>query len=190
MKERQFMKEDEMTAEECKVQEVLSKVISEEMLANLLYHNAVLAMQPEDICKVFDMFKTIADDELDDHHRALCTYAFQNCFAVPFSEKEYKKFADKAQWDAYDSMKKGQDASYYIQLAMQLEVLAVKSYEEMLKDRSLPYDLLSILQKNYYDELQHLEDLKTLSLAAAANANLAWTSSYDTTEMAQYTYWW
>lgn len=72
---------------------------------------------------------------------------------MPFSEKEYKKFADKEQWNAYDSMKKGQDASYYIQLAMQLEVLAVKSYEEVLKDRSLPYDLLSILQKNYYDEL-------------------------------------
>lgn len=184
------MKDDEMTAEERKVQEVLSKVISEEMLANLLYHNAVLAMQPEDVCKVFDMFKTIAEDELDDHYQALCAYAFQNGFAVPFSEKEYKKCADKEQWNVYDSMKKGQEASYYIKLSMQLEVLAIKSYGEVLKDRSLPYDLLSVLQKNYYDELQHLDDLKTLSIAVEASADLAWASSYDTTDMAQFTYWW
>lgn len=184
------MKLEKMLPEENKIQDTLNKVISEEMIANMFYHCAVLIMQPDEVYKVYDMFKTIADDELFDHHKELCKYAVCNGYTIPIQEKEYKKFSDKEQWKIFDSLTKNKEAKYYIEQAINLEKFAIKSYEKILEIDELPYDLNAILQKNYYDELQHLEDLNTLKIADDASAILTWSNSYDTANMIQNIYWW
>ena len=60
-----------------KVQDILSKLISEEMLANMTYRNAIMAgfdvekMPIDNFPTLNKPFQTIADDELSDHHKAL-----------------------------------------------------------------------------------------------------------------------
>ena len=167
-----------------KVQDMLNKLISEEMLANMSYRNAIMAGAdsdniPLEICILAKPFQTIADDELSDHHRALTTFAFMNGYSVPFQEKEFKKFASEKAWKGYDGMKRGQDVMYYIDLMIDLEKDAIKSYEDAMNVDDVPYELYAILQKNYYDECEHLDDLNTLKIATEAGADLAWTNSYE-----------
>ncbi len=169
-----------------KVQDILSKLISEEMLANMTYRNAIIAgYDPDKVWMTNDAvilnkpFQTIADDELGDHHKALTTFAFINGYTVPFQEKDFKKFASEKAWKGYDGMKRGQDAIYYIDLMIDLEKDAIKSYEDAMKLEDVPYELYTILQKNYYDECEHLDDLNTLKIATEAGAELAWTNAYE-----------
>lgn len=176
-----------------KVQDILYKLISEEMLANLTYHSAVLATTANlcETAKILEMFKNIADDELYDHHKALCQFAVGNGYQIPTSEKEYKKYASEDCWKLYDSMKKNKDAKYYVELLLKSEQDAVKSYNEVLTKSAdeVPYELISIVQKNYYDEVGHLDDLKSLFYSIDACANLTWTNSYETTNLLD-AYWW
>lgn len=169
-----------------KVQDVLNKLISEEILASMTYRDAILdsiKVNPEDVSVtaiINKPFQTIADDELGDHYKALITFAMTNGYEIPTQEKEYKKYASEASWKGYDTIKKKQNALYYIDLMTELEKDAIKSYEAVLNDdNELPYELCSIVQKNYYDELEHLDDLHTLRIAVEANANLQWTNMYD-----------
>lgn len=178
-----------------KVQDMLSKLISEEMLANMTYRNAIMAgfdvdKMPVDNFKTLNKpFQTIADDELSDHHRALVAFAFTYGYEVPFQDKEFKKFASEKAWKGYDGMKRGQDAMYYIDLMIDLEKDAIKSYEDAMKVSDVPYELYTILQKNYYDECEHLDDLNTLKIVAEAGADLAWTNSYEG-DQPEYSYLW
>lgn len=162
-----------------KVQDILNKLISEEMLANETYRGACMVCKLEDAVKLSKPFQTIADDELGDHHRALVTFAACNDYKVPFQEKDYKKYASEVSWKSYDGMKRDADMMYYIDLMIKGEEDAIKSYEEALKVDDVPYELYAILQKNYYDECQHLDDLHTLKIAAEAGADLAWTNAYE-----------
>ena len=101
-----------------------------------------------------------------------------NGFTIPAQEKEYKKYASKECWKLYDELKQGQDIAYYIKQMAAMEEDAIKSYEAVLKD-DVPYELVAIIQKNYYDEIEHLENLKTLSIANSVSADLAWVNMYD-----------
>ena len=178
-----------------KVQDMLSKLISEEMLANMTSRNAIMAgfdvekMPIDNFPTLNKPFQTIADDELSDHHRALVAFAFTYGYEVPFQDKEFKKFASEKAWKGYDGMKRGQDAMYYINLMIDLEQDAIKSYEEAMKVSDVPYELYTILQKNYYDECEHLDDLNTLKIATEAGADLAWTNAYEG-DQPEYSYLW
>ena len=87
-----------------KVQDILSKLISEEMLANMTYRNAIMAgfdvekMPIDNFTTLNKPFQTIADDELSDHHKALVSFAFMYGYEVPFQDKEFKKFASEKAW--------------------------------------------------------------------------------------------
>ena len=168
-----------------KIQDLLNKLISEEMLANMSYRNAIVS--GFDIDKIIidnikilnKPFQLIANDELADHHKALVIFAIQNGYTVPIQDKEFKKYASDTAWKGYDQMKHGQDTMYYIDLMIELEKDAIKSYEDAMNIDDVPYELYSILQKNYYDECEHLSDLNTLKVATEAGAELAWTNSYE-----------
>lgn len=112
-----------------------------------------------------------------------------NDFTVPCQDKEYKKYASPECWKLYDSMKDEQDLEYYIDLAIKSEKDAIASYEEALNDSEVPYELVAILHKNLYDEIEHLEDLNTLKTAVEASADLAWTNMYEG-EQPDYSYYW
>ena len=75
----------------------------------------------------------------------------------------------------FNSLKKNKDAAYYVTEAIKSEKDAIESYEEALKlIDELPYELYSIIQGNYYDEVEHLNNLHTLEIANSACATLSW----------------
>lgn len=162
-----------------KMQDLLNKLISEEMLANLAYRTAVVKCKLIDAVKLNKMFQTIADDELADHYKNLVTFALMNDFTVPAQEKEYKKYASKECWKIYDSMKSGQDINYYIGQMALMEKDAIASYEDALNEPDVPYELVALIQPIYYDELEHAEDLRTLQIATDASADLTWVDAYN-----------
>lgn len=155
-----------------KVQKILNKLISEEVIANNFYIGCIAAA-----CKcqktIFnDMFVEIAEDELDDHCKKMCEWAQANDYSVPYKFKDYEKFAGKNVVDQFDKLKDDQEASYYVEEAIKAEEDAIKSYEEAMKYEELPQDLNAILLQNYYDELEHHENLSTLKMAVDGQVDL------------------
>lgn len=69
-------------------------------------------------------------------------------------------------------MKAKKTADYYINLAIDSEGDAIKSYENALKYRDLPYDLHTLLIAILNDEKSHLEELHTLKAAVDAESTL------------------
>ena len=66
-----------------------------------------------------------------------------------------------------------EDPLYYIDEAIKSEQFAIASYEEVLQDTTnIPYELNAIMLQNYYDELEHLDDLMVMKYAIEAGAEL------------------
>lgn len=157
---------------DAKIQKILNKLISEEVIANNFYVGCIAAA-----CKcqrsVFgEMFVEIAVDELDDHCKHLCEWATANDYSVPFKFKDYEKHAGKSVVDQFNDLKEDGEASYYISEAIKSEEDAIKSYDEALAYEDLPQDLNAILIQNKYDEIEHLENLSVLKNAIDNQANL------------------
>lgn len=166
------MKKEEMTTEEKAIQKTLNKIMSEEMLAHMLYMGCIVATCK---CKavVFEkLFIEIAEDELNDHFINLKKWAVANDFEVPFKMKDYIKYAPECN-KQLDKIKMYEDPLYYIDEAIKSEQFAIASYEEVLQDTTnIPYELNAIMLQNYYDELEHLDDLMIMKYAIEAGAEL------------------
>jgi hypothetical protein len=67
----------------------------------------------------------------------------------------------------FNALKSGQDADYYVDQALKAEQDAISSYEEALQE-DLPMDLIPIVTRNYYDEIEHLDQLGTMKIACQA----------------------
>jgi ferritin-like protein len=76
-----------------KLQDAVRKLISEEYFAYQLYLFSKMAVKKEDRCVLFDLFTTIATDELDDHMKTLIDWCVEYNVDVPCSEAEFKKCA-------------------------------------------------------------------------------------------------
>lgn len=161
-----------MTTEDRKIQKLLNKLMSEEMLAHMFYMGCIVATCKCKSSVFAEMFIDIAKDELEDHFMHLKDWAIANDFEVPFKLKDYIKYAENDN-KRLDNLKKDQEALYYVNEAIISENFALKSYTEALQDEAVPYDLNCILMQNYYDECEHLETLSVLKYALEAGADLA-----------------
>ena len=71
----------------------------------------------------------------------------------------------------FNTLKRGEDAPYYIERAIESEVEAIKSYEECMAGEYL-FDLQPVMLKCYYEEMKHLEDLQLLLTCANMGVDL------------------
>lgn len=161
-----------MTTEYRKIQKLLNKLMSEEMIAHMFYMGCIVATCKCKSSRFSEMFADIANDELNDHFMHLKTWALANDFEVPFKMKDYCKNAE-TDCKRLDNLKTDQESLYYIDAAIESEQDAIASYDEALKNDFVPYDLNCILMQNYYDECEHLENLSVLKYALEAGADLA-----------------
>lgn len=155
-----------------KIQKVINKLISEEIVAKDIYVGAVMAASQDECAKFRDLFMNTAKDELEDHAKNLICWAKQNGFTVPFRYSDYQKFSDKNLCKLLQRIKQDQTAADYVDMTLVSERLAIQSYEAELKNQAVPYELRMILFKNLADEKEHLEQLTTLQTALAAEATL------------------
>lgn len=155
-----------------KVQKILNKLISEEVIANNFYIGCIAAACKCQKAMFNDMFVDIAIDELDDHCKKLCDWASANDYSVPYKFKDYEKHASKSVVEQFDKLKDDQEASYYVEEALKSEKDAIQSYEEAMKYEDLPQELNAILLQNYYDEIEHHENLQTLKMAVDGQVDL------------------
>ena len=160
-----------MTTEEKNIQKLLNKIMSEEMLAHMFYMGCIVATCKCNSAVFQKMFTEIAEDELNDHFMKLKNWATENCFKVPFKMKDYAKHAEKDN-RRLESLKLDEEALYYVDAAILSELDAIASYEEALDNEDIPYELNAILLQNYYDEIEHLDQLRTLKFAIEAGADL------------------
>lgn len=159
-----------------KLQKWLKRLISEEIIAHDLYIGSVLVCKPDQRNMINDMFVDIANDELDDHAKNMIEWAMANGYDVPFKYKDYEKYASEASVKQFNALKSGEDADYYVDEAIKAETDAISSYEEALQMEDIPADLLPTLTRNYYDELEHIDDLNSLKIACQAGLDYIYTS--------------
>lgn len=152
-----------------KIQDILSKLISEEQIAHDFYIGCTVATYQEEAEQFKKMFIKIADDELNDHCRKLTEWAIDNDYDVPFKYKDYEKYADKKVFRSVESLKTSEKAKFYIDKSIEQEEIAIASYAEAIKTtelvEELPYSLYEILMQNYLDEKEHLSKLQLLKEA-------------------------
>ena len=154
------------------IQKILNKLISEEVIANQFYIGCTAAACKCQKALFNDMFVEIAIDELDDHCKNLCEWAKNNDYSVPFKFKDYEKYAASSVVKQFENLKEDQEASYYVAEALKSEDDAINSYQEAMEYDNLPQDLNAILIQNYYDELEHKENLETLKMAVDGQIDL------------------
>lgn len=157
-----------------KLQDAVRKLISEEYFAYQLYLFSKMAVKKEDRGVLFDLFTTIATDELDDHMKMLIDWCVEYNVDVPCSEVDFKKYADKKVSRQVLQLKKNKDAGYYLDEARKSEELAIASYKEVLNGEDVCQftDLQSILWKIYYEEAEHLRDIDTTRIAYDAGDDI------------------
>lgn len=76
----------------------------------------------------------------------------------------------------FNSLKYGQDAEYYVDQGIKAERDAIASYEEAINSGDIPDDLFPCILRNYYDEVQHLEEFGSVKLACQAGLDYIYTS--------------
>ena len=157
-----------------KIQKLVNKLISEETIAHDFYIGCIMAVDKDEVHCIENIFVETANDELNDHCKSLVKWAKDNGYDVPFKYKDYEKEASPSVVKQYRDLKTKQSAKFYIEEGIKSEHDAIKSYEEALKHKNLPYELYSIILNNYYDEEEHLEKFQTLLTATEANATLTW----------------
>ena len=150
-----------------KVQKALNKLISEEWLAGNTYTLFASSVDRSDrnYMAVKEAFVDTAVDELQDHMKSMLDFALGYRYDIPSTFAEFKKYADKEDVKLFESFKKGKDSAYYLELAIESEERAIKSYEEVMEgidDLVLLPELQAILKNNYYDEVEHLDSFKFL----------------------------
>lgn len=168
-KENDIMNKEDMTTKTPSVQKALNRLISEEIAAGMFYNGCLLAIGEIPDQSFIKLFSETAVDELDDHMEHLKFWAIANGYSVPFKPKDFEKYAEKA-IKQLNSLKAGKDVSYYIDEAIKSEEDAIASYDEVMQDDNIPYELYAIMQQNLYDEMDHLESLKFLKYAFDTDA--------------------
>lgn len=165
-------KEDVKPMYNKKYQNILNKLIAEEVIAHDLYIGCIMSINKEDVCNISNMFNKIAIDEMDDHCKKLADWAYANDYEVIFKYKDYLKYADEKLVSLFNNLKRNESVEYYFKKAIESEECAIKSYKEVLEKQGndVPYDLYSILIQNSYDEDEHLRDLQDLYYALQHNA--------------------
>lgn len=156
-----------------KVQKALNKLISEEWLAGNTYMLFASALDRADrnLQAVCQAFVDTAVDELSDHMKSLLEFAAACGYDVPATYAEFKKHADKEDVKLFETFKKGKDSAYYLDLAIEAEKRAFKSYEEVIEsldELALLPELQGILKNNYYDEVEHYESFTFLKYTIEA----------------------
>jgi ferritin-like protein len=157
-----------------KLQDAVRCLVAEEYYAYQLYFMSRLAVRPGDRPTVSELFAVIAADEMDDHMKTLIEWCSEYGVEFPCTEKDFKKHARAAVQKQVSALKKNQDAGYYIREALKSEELAMAAYRQVL---DMPEtceftDLQGALWKIYYDEAEHLANLRTAGIAYDANSSL------------------
>ena len=149
------------------VQKWLRRLISEEIIAHDMYIGCVMTCKKDQQDMIRDLFVEIAVDERDEHAKDMIEWALANGYDGPFKYKDYERYACDATVRQFNGLKSDQDSEYYVDQALKAEQDAIKSYEEALQD-DLPLDLIPIVTRNYYDEIEHLDQLGTMKIACQA----------------------
>lgn len=146
------------------VQTLLTKLISDEWFAGHTYIQFTLLVDKDELAKIADQFIDVASDEMNDHYKNLVEYATNNEYDVPTTYMELKKKADKEDVLAFESGKRGKNALFYINLAIKAEERAISTYEKFVEQDYVKedHDLMTIVNNNYYDEVEHLSQFKFL----------------------------
>lgn len=74
--------------------------------------------------------------------------------------------------EQFDELEENRDATYYVEEALKSEDDAIDSYNEALEDQDLPLALITILQANLDDELEHRDDLSTMLVTLTSRIDL------------------
>lgn len=152
-------------------QKAINKLISEEWCANELYRSMISACDTKEKEVITKMFTDSADDEYYDHFTKLVKFAEMNEFEVPVKISEYEKHAEDL-FKRINKLKKGEKADYYISEAHTSEEMAMASYSVILNDEDVLPEFKGVILEMYYDEIEHMNNLRTLLMAYRVGAHL------------------
>lgn len=156
------------------IQKALNKLISEEWIASNMYQQMIFGCIPEERGVIYELFTSIANDEMHDHMKSLVDWCMQHAYDIPCKTAEFKRYASAADVKLLDTFKTKQNAAYYIEKAIESEKSAIESYKAVIDSGNIAQftDLQSIIWNNYYDEQEHLEKLNSALIAYEANADM------------------
>lgn len=155
--------ETQTIKKDTKIQAALNKLISDEWFAGQMYKQFALAVKEDERSQIAQQMIDTAIDELTDHIKNLIDFALSNGYDVPTTYNAMKKFADKDDVKLFEDAKQNQPALYYVKKAIESENRAIEAYQKYVDDYAFAHDfqdLKIILQGNYFDEIDHLNNFE------------------------------
>lgn len=155
--------DNETNKKDTKVQNALNKLISDEWFAGQMYKQFIIAVDSVERSQIESQMTDTAIDELADHMKNLIDFAISYGFNVPATYNEMKKYADKDDVKTFETVKTGQSAIFYVKKAIESEKRAIQTYQKYVDDYEFAHDfqeLKIIIQSNYFDEIDHLDNFE------------------------------
>ena len=121
------------------------------------------------------MYLQNADEELSIHMKDLIDWAIEFDYDIPCSLTDMEKYADEEIVKLAKNVKKDGDINYYVKRATDLLTNLIKTYDELLKSEYFVEfgDVYAIITRNYYDEIQKLENMNIFQYTNSITVEVA-----------------
>jgi len=157
-----------------RLQKAVKKLAADEYYSAQYYMLAPFAVDPDGYGALRELFAQLEGSARLSRFGRLVEWLAKYGVDVPYSEAEMRKCATPDIVKKAQSVKKGQEAGFYIDKAKDIEESSMKSYKETLEIDGLEYftDLQSMLWQNYYDRGDNVGKLQTARIAFDASCDL------------------
>ena len=134
-----------------------------------VFRNLYAAVPAEFKDYVEDSFISMAQEKMEMHYTSFVKFCSMYGLSIPLDVGTMSRYANEKILKAFNHIKKDQDTSFYIELAVELEIAAAKEYEEALFsfEKQDDYEdfgnLKGLILKNYSDEFELIDSLQILA---------------------------
>lgn len=158
-----------------KVQKAINKLIADSYMAGHLFEFMVCAAGKEIRGQIYDMYLQNADEELSTHMKDLIDWAIEFDYDIPCSLTDMEKYADEDIVKLTKNVKKDGDIDYYVKRATDLLTNLIKTYDELIRSEDFVEfgDVYAIITRNYYDEIQKLENMSIFQYTNSITVEVA-----------------
>lgn len=174
---KDYKMDKNISKEEKAIQKALSRMLANKFVQHYFYKGCIKAItQNEERRAVESLFNNIAGKLLNEHYNSFLCYAKSNCMETPIKFSEIEKHADSKVYRCLETLKRDQNATYYVEKAIELQDASMKAIDDIIdsdKDGHMPYEFMSIVYRTHCDDADCKQMLGALADAYKAGADYA-----------------
>ena len=157
-----------------RLQKAIKKLAADEYFSAQYYMLAPFAVTSDQYQVLCDLFQQFEGNARLNRFGNLVKWLIQYGIDIPCNETELKKCATPNVIKKSSTIKKNQDANFYLSQAKEIEEISMKAYKDIIDIDEVAYftDLQSLLWQNYYDRADNINKIQSTQIAFDASCDL------------------